>query len=291
MLRDKRATRGLRMADLVGQAAEDDDQFWNADVWNEEGSDQDSFSEEEVKPDEFDEDFNDTETEDEEGSDEDAKVQKAGKSEAMKEKKSSNVYKDPSLNKRASSGAGGKEIKRPRLDPEPHSSLSLGKVRTVRDSTKAKTSDMESVIQGRDRAVRKGKPYRKLLPTQFVQKELLREALDTEEENARWLVAQRVVDTERAMSDRPAKKEGGSFTRFLSRRGTHDTITFSSVDAVPEILRPDRQVQVLPDKICVITGLPARYRDPLTGQPYANLAAFKKLRERQRRGTIGTIPR
>jgi hypothetical protein len=50
----------------------------------------------------------------------------------------------------------------------------------VRDSTKAKTSDMESVIQDRDRAVRKGKPYRKLLPTQFVQKELLREALDTE---------------------------------------------------------------------------------------------------------------
>jgi hypothetical protein len=84
MLRDKRTTRGLRMADLVGQAAEDDDQFWNADVWNEEGSDQDSFSEEEVKPDEFDEDFNDTETEDEEGSDEDAKVQKAGKSMAMK---------------------------------------------------------------------------------------------------------------------------------------------------------------------------------------------------------------
>ena len=31
---------------------------------------------------------------------------------------------------------------------------------------------------------------------------------------------------------------------------------------------------------CVITGEPARYRDPITGQPYATLAAFKILRER-----------
>ena len=31
---------------------------------------------------------------------------------------------------------------------------------------------------------------------------------------------------------------------------------------------------------CVITGEPARYRDPVTGQPYATLAAFKILRER-----------
>ncbi len=31
---------------------------------------------------------------------------------------------------------------------------------------------------------------------------------------------------------------------------------------------------------CVITGEPARYRDPVTGQPYSTLAAFKILRER-----------
>jgi hypothetical protein len=31
---------------------------------------------------------------------------------------------------------------------------------------------------------------------------------------------------------------------------------------------------------CVVTGAPARYRDPVTGQPYATLAAFKILRER-----------
>lgn len=32
-------------------------------------------------------------------------------------------------------------------------------------------------------------------------------------------------------------------------------------------------------KLCYITGLPAKYFDPITQRPYANLAAFKILRE------------
>merc|ERR1711988_1912996 len=32
--------------------------------------------------------------------------------------------------------------------------------------------------------------------------------------------------------------------------------------------------------VCAITGLPAKYKDPLTKQPYANAEAFKELRRR-----------
>jgi hypothetical protein len=32
--------------------------------------------------------------------------------------------------------------------------------------------------------------------------------------------------------------------------------------------------------ICPITGMPARYKDPLTGTPYANKDAFKIIREK-----------
>ena len=32
---------------------------------------------------------------------------------------------------------------------------------------------------------------------------------------------------------------------------------------------------------CVITGLPAKYRDPLTGLPYATIEAFKAIRAGQ----------
>mmetsp|Transcript_30398 Transcript_30398/g.47621 ORF Transcript_30398/g.47621 Transcript_30398/m.47621 type:complete len:184 (+) Transcript_30398:146-697(+) len=34
-----------------------------------------------------------------------------------------------------------------------------------------------------------------------------------------------------------------------------------------------------PFGFCVITGLPAKYKDPVTGQPYANVEAFKELRK------------
>ena len=32
--------------------------------------------------------------------------------------------------------------------------------------------------------------------------------------------------------------------------------------------------------ICPITGMPAKYKDPLTGTPYANKEAFKIIREK-----------
>ena len=31
---NKRATRGKRMSELIGEAAEEDEQFWNNDIWN-----------------------------------------------------------------------------------------------------------------------------------------------------------------------------------------------------------------------------------------------------------------
>lgn len=74
------------MADLVGQAAEDDEQFWGDAVWNEDedGSDAESFEdEEEAKPDEFDSDFNDTETEEESGSDDEKKMQKTARAQQV----------------------------------------------------------------------------------------------------------------------------------------------------------------------------------------------------------------
>lgn len=68
LLKEKRATRGLRMGALVDEAADQDATFWDNEVWKEDASD-DSFSEEEAKPDEFDSDFNETEDEGDESSD------------------------------------------------------------------------------------------------------------------------------------------------------------------------------------------------------------------------------
>ena len=50
----------------LGEAADQDEAFWNAEVWKE--SDDESFSEVEAEPDVFDSDFNETEDDDEESS-------------------------------------------------------------------------------------------------------------------------------------------------------------------------------------------------------------------------------
>lgn len=74
------------MADLVGQAADDDEQFWNNEIWQEAGSDAESFrsNDDDQRPDEFDSDFNDTETEDEEESDDEAKVKKSARAQLVR---------------------------------------------------------------------------------------------------------------------------------------------------------------------------------------------------------------
>ena len=58
MLSEKRTTRGLRMSALVGEAVDQDSSFWGAEVWGEDESGNESFSEESDRPDEFDSDFN-----------------------------------------------------------------------------------------------------------------------------------------------------------------------------------------------------------------------------------------
>ena len=38
-----------------------------------------------------------------------------------------------------------------------------------------------------------------------------------------------------------------------------------------------------PPRLCVVTGLPAKYKDPVTGMPYANAEAFKAIRKEYRK--------
>jgi vacuolar protein sorting-associated protein 72 len=77
MLADKRATRGKRMANLVGEAAEEDETFWNHEIWQEHESDAESYSTEEEKPDVFDSDFNESEDDDEDEDDSDGSDKEA----------------------------------------------------------------------------------------------------------------------------------------------------------------------------------------------------------------------
>jgi hypothetical protein len=38
-------------------------------------------------------------------------------------------------------------------------------------------------------------------------------------------------------------------------------------------------IPIIPNKKCVVTGLDAKYKDPKTNLPYANLQAFKEIQK------------
>jgi hypothetical protein len=66
LLEDKRSNRGKRMSVLIGEAAEQDEVFWNNSVWAEEEEDE-SFDEEDLEaaaaPEESDPSYNETKPE------------------------------------------------------------------------------------------------------------------------------------------------------------------------------------------------------------------------------------
>lgn len=80
------------------------------------------------------------------------------------------------------------------------------------------------------------------------------------------------LDNDSIVKDQFSKK---SSTGAVQSR---NFIVFTNEETIEEIFSSKEQQKPKPKK-CVITGLPAKYIDPLTKCPYANLFAFKKIRE------------
>ena len=159
---------------------------------------------------------------------------------------------------------------------------------------------------------------------QFTQEELIIEAIkSTETENAKWLSARKRVREEAAHLENAMAKAKtvthNPVSRFYSRRGCTNTLTFMDMDHLPDILtraQPPRKTSFgdsstirsprkrragstasqetssSPDTVekeqakCVITGKIARYRDPKTMLGYYDLDAFKELRRRLDAGEL-----
>jgi len=154
------------------------------------------------------------------------------------------------------------------------------------------------------------------------QEELIIEAIkSTEMENTKWLNARKRVKEEAAHRENAASSKSinhNPVSRFHSRRGCTNTLTFMDMDHLPDILtrshpkkagvadtsttiRSPRKrradsaasqegssspdIEKEPTK-CVITGKVARYRDPKTMMGYYDLDAFKELRRRLDAGEL-----
>jgi vacuolar protein sorting-associated protein 72 len=334
--RNKRKTAGLRMTALVGEAQDQDDEFWGHDTWavgEDSGNEsfRDSDEDSELKKDEFDSDFNESESdnEDEEkaaGEKEERDLQRQERSrkggggnyvDVVASKKKGrgkrivgdginagivlNFHPQIAGSAAASSAATTQQHQPAPVAPvaaaaappktiakKPAKRISLASTRERRSQSitnrlreNRSTAPTSAPIRKTGKTGSK-KPKRRL----YTQEELLLEAVhETETENQRWLLARkRVKDAELdkdSLSNRDRSK-GKIVEKFHSRRGCLMTLTFPEMDSVPDILTRPKTVPSKPEKVCcVITGKPARYRDPLSKLGYFDMVAFKELRRRK----------
>ena len=296
----KRSTRGQRMNKLLEDEDSADEEFWNQDAFAEEEGDG-VYESESEKEDVFDSDFD----EDESSSD-DEEVHVARE----RTKKTLKAPERKPVKPEGGAGAVPRKPKAPRVKPDPalfgipmEDSEAVTWEDGVRKSSRAIVKDIRSKSEAaREAAARRPAPKRD--PNQGVYKpmtqaEILAEAALTEVRNLADLEhllnieeatkkkAERVKKTHthpclRVRSVAVDAADDGDTAGGGSRESrTTIELRFGATTppplgaAAPRAPRP---------ATCAVTGKPARYRDPLTGQGYHDVAAFKELRRRRETG-------
>ncbi|GAB2272794.1 Swr1 complex complex subunit Swc2 [Dionaea muscipula] len=279
--RSSRATRGKRMTKLLDEEIEEDELFWNQDSLKEEEVD-DEYEEEGEIADEFDSDFNDDEPEpdDDAVNEGDDKVRQKkrlifpGKIPAKKKKKDlSKIDKTHRNDKPSELSTAPDNLDIPD-DTEGE--------RTVRKSSRtsvivrqAERDAIRAALQASSKPIKRKKEGEE---KRMTQEEMLLEAAQTEIMNLRNL--ERVLAREEEVKKRAVVHKAvytGPLIRYCSRAG-HSYLEFKGLSFGSEI---ETESVPYPEKaVCVVTGFPAKYRDPKTGMPYATKEAFRVIRER-----------
>ncbi len=307
--REKRATMGKRMGGLVGEEQDKDETFWGDSKWNVDDAESE-YSNASESGDEVDSDFSASEDEDAGEDEEDVEAEQAvtarEKRQQQQEAGARAKYKEPKRKGRpAAATAAAATAMAPHLTPEEMERLKqerkeaarlrreaalLAPVdRAKRATTQQKTVAMQDALVRREQEQAKQPVVRAPRETKctFQQEELLVEAAcATEQENARWLLGRKRSQNESDTTAHAPKRQVKLAARFISRRGANNVVNFPEVDLMPDILKGGggREKGAASagrrkgETMCAITGLPAKYFDPLTRQPYATLEAFKALR-------------
>lgn len=280
--RSSRTTRGKRMTKLVDEEVEVDDQFWNQDALKEEAEDT-NYEEETEAADIFDSDFdeNEPEAEEEVENEPDDRVRTkkrliyTGKPTTKKKKKKKVLSKleGPSQDEKTPEHS---------TFPEHHDGPDDTEEKIVRKSMRtsvivrqAERDAIRAALQATMKPIKRRKEGEE---KRITQEEMLLEAAQTEIMNLRNL--ERVLAREEEVKKRAVvHKEvySGPQIRYLSRNGCSylefsNGASFRSKISTTSTPCPQKAV-------CAVTGLPAKYRDPKTGLPYATKEAFKTIRE------------
>ncbi|KAE9601009.1 hypothetical protein Lal_00008093 [Lupinus albus] len=277
--RKSRSTRGKRLTKLLDDEAQEDDLFWNQDALKEDEND-DNYEEEGEVADEFDSDFDQDEPEadEEPQNDADERLPKKkrlifpGKTLAKKKKKKV-------LSKLESSPKEGKQPTGEEQQDVPDDTEERIVRKSTRTSVIVRQAERDAIRAALQATMKPIKRKKEGEEKRMTQEEMLLEAAQTEIMNLRNL--ERVLAREEEVKRRAIvhktvyngpqiryiSKDGCSYLEFTRGASFHSDIATTSVQY------PEKSV-------CAITGLPAKYRDPKTGLPYATKEAFKIIRER-----------
>ncbi|WPT12904.1 SWR1 complex subunit 2 [Picochlorum sp. SENEW3] len=270
----QRTTRGKKVGALAIPEDDDaDEDFWNQEFFADEEQDE-AYETESEPEDKFDQDFLDSEDEDEEdGEDNEAQAQ------AMEPKKK--ILKPPGYKKQVRKKPPGSQPTKKVHIVDKGVVIPPERTMSVRNSTRRKVEDAKEMRKIQE-GLKSKKSFKPVVHKQLTQAELLAEAARTEIENIRSLQYLEAVEEENKKRANATKsKYIGPMISFKSIKNG-EGYEQSSIEVrnmkTPEYL--EQQVAPPPPEkpICPITKLPAKYRDPVTGQPYATLEAFKKLR-------------
>ncbi|XAR60236.1 hypothetical protein NMG60_11033512 [Bertholletia excelsa] len=294
--RASRVTRGKRMTKLLDEEVEDDELFWNQDALKEEDNDE-NYEEEPEVADVFDSDFDDDEPEPDEEieneTDERTRPKKKlifpGKPVTKKKKKKKVLSKlvkasGDENNLQQSTPPGDQDAADHQDIPNrPDAPDDTEVERIVRKSTRtsvivrqAERDAIRAALQATMKPIKRKKEGEE---KRMTQEEMLLEAAQTEITNLRNL--ERVLAREEEVKKRAVVHKAvysGPQTRYLSKDGKSflefsKGLSFEAEISAASMPYPERPV-------CSITGLPAKFRDPKTGLPYATKEAFRIIRER-----------
>uniref|UniRef100_A0A7S2ZFK5 Vps72/YL1 C-terminal domain-containing protein n=1 Tax=Rhodosorus marinus TaxID=101924 RepID=A0A7S2ZFK5_9RHOD len=275
--RASRSTRGKRMRDLLGDELEADEEFWNQDAFADEEDDASFEGNESAPEDVIDSDFDQPEV-----------VEVAPVEEEVREKKrkANTVYKDSAATKKNSAnhtakrGRGGRPRKTGlniELEVFNRSMRRTTKMASAQTMQKRREREQEDTKR---RIKKEERDQFREVERELTQEELMKEALKTEEINkASYLELVRLEEEKKRLPATKQQIQRGPRLTFRSRDGKQ-TLSFTAEEHASDIFPKESTLATAVQPMCVITGLPAKYKDPKTGSYFATVEAFKILRSR-----------
>jgi vacuolar protein sorting-associated protein 72 len=271
----ERSTRGKRLTELIEDEIEVDKKFYSQVFEDEENEEEKAeFEIGEEEEDAVDSDFD---------LEEDLTVitPQVDTKEMSTPKK--NVYKDPLK-------SGKKKTTSSSIITSSSSSTQAKSTpkrkREEKDETKLRKSNRSNTVQASERLQYKlsietptsTRKKRKTEHKQLTQEDLLREASKTAQINTKSLENLIQMEEEKKKIPKNLKVQiEGPMIRLLSKNGV-ETITFTQSD-IPTFIREKEDENRKSRGLCIVSGIEAKYVDPMTGVSYATVNAFKKIRE------------